>query len=147
MDGRMTIAMNTHQEMCVLQLTGGVAVLPDQVEREREREREKREMERDIYLCFLGVTMQADCCQYGYSNGEKGVPFCYYWPFPFCIMMTDICCVTRFLYQFVNHLCILCLCIIFLFTFQYNAQFTRNGEITTKHINHGSYNFVVSVCM
>ena len=31
MEGRMTIAMNAHQEVCVLQLTGGVAILPDQV--------------------------------------------------------------------------------------------------------------------
>lgn len=38
MDGRMTIAMNTHQEVCVLQLTGGVAILPDQVCRVRGRE-------------------------------------------------------------------------------------------------------------
>ena len=46
MDGRMTVAMNTHQEVCVLQLAGGVALLPDQVrggEMEGKGENERRD--------------------------------------------------------------------------------------------------------
>lgn len=30
-DGRLILAMNVHREICTLQMTGGVALLPDQV--------------------------------------------------------------------------------------------------------------------
>ena len=42
MEGRLTIAMNTHQEVCVLQLTGGVALLPEQVREGEKIERVRR---------------------------------------------------------------------------------------------------------
>ena len=42
MEGRLTIAMNTRQEVCVLQLTGGVAFLPEQVREEGKIERVRR---------------------------------------------------------------------------------------------------------
>lgn len=31
MDGRLTVAMNVHREICALQMAGGVALHPDQV--------------------------------------------------------------------------------------------------------------------
>ena len=31
MDGRLVVGMNIHREICVLQMAGGVAILPDQV--------------------------------------------------------------------------------------------------------------------
>ena len=57
MEGRMTIAMNTHQEVCVLQLTGGVAILPDQVC--------WMYSERESLMCvcsLLGTTLQPNSC-------------------------------------------------------------------------------------
>ena len=31
MDGRLIVGMNIHREICALQMTGGVAILPEQV--------------------------------------------------------------------------------------------------------------------
>ena len=31
MDGRLVVGMNIHREICVLQMIGGVAILPEQV--------------------------------------------------------------------------------------------------------------------
>ncbi len=31
MEGRLVVGMNTHMEICVLQMIGGVAILPEQV--------------------------------------------------------------------------------------------------------------------
>ena len=31
MEGKLVVSMNAHQELCALQLAGGVAVLPNQV--------------------------------------------------------------------------------------------------------------------
>jgi len=31
MDGKLVVGMNVHREICALQMTGGVAILPDQV--------------------------------------------------------------------------------------------------------------------
>ena len=33
MDGKLVVGMNIHREICVLQMIGGVAILPEQVNR------------------------------------------------------------------------------------------------------------------